>query len=231
MPGAAIRLDAELMSNRSSAPIGLSLAALDRRLGHIKCRLLLCSSADSATARPHKSPSLLRNASTRWYFAGPAVLTYVPTPAVSTNQLSRSCSAEAPRPAGPGPTEQKPRSHRFDLTHQVRVRVAKRARHRRGHLVFPPRMETSGEVGQLLEALREANPGRAAMRQQKAGTVRELEVGSRRDIWVIGSHRQAGQQEAEWLDGLEHEPDSGVSQDLALFGRLMAKGEVARDHL
>jgi hypothetical protein len=32
MPGAAIRLDAELMSNRSSAPIGLSLAALDRRL-------------------------------------------------------------------------------------------------------------------------------------------------------------------------------------------------------
>ena len=48
---------------------------------------------------------------------------------------------------------------------------------------------------------------------------------------LVGSHRQAGQQEAEWLDGLEHEPDSGVSQDIALFGRLMAKGEVARDHL
>jgi hypothetical protein len=48
---------------------------------------------------------------------------------------------------------------------------------------------------------------------------------------VIGYHRQAGKQEAEWPDGLEHEPDSGVSQDLALFGRLMAKGEVARDHL
>ena len=35
---------------RVPAPIGLSLAALDRRLGQIKCRLLLCSSADSATA-------------------------------------------------------------------------------------------------------------------------------------------------------------------------------------
>ena len=92
-------------------------------------------------------------------------------------------------------------------------------------------MEASGEVGQLVEALREAQPGRAAVREQKAGTVRELEVGSCRDIWVIGSHRQAGNQEAEWLDGLEHEPDSGVSQNLALFGRLMAKGEVARDHL
>jgi hypothetical protein len=41
MPGAAIRLDAELMSNRSSAPIGLSLSALDRRLRQIKCRLLI----------------------------------------------------------------------------------------------------------------------------------------------------------------------------------------------
>jgi hypothetical protein len=69
------------------------------------------------------------------------------------------------------------------------------------------------------------------VREQKAGTVRELQVGARRDIWVIGSHRQAGKPQAEWLDGLEHEPDSGVSQHLALFGRLMAKGEVARDHL
>jgi hypothetical protein len=50
MPGAASRLDAELTSNRSSAPIGLSPAVLDRRVGQIKRRLLLCSSADSATA-------------------------------------------------------------------------------------------------------------------------------------------------------------------------------------
>jgi hypothetical protein len=32
-------------------------------------------------------------------------------------------------------------------------------------------METSGEVGQLVEAHRQAQPGRAAMREQKAGTV------------------------------------------------------------
>jgi hypothetical protein len=75
--------------------------------------------------------------------------------------------------------------------------------------------------------------GSAAVRQCGSRKLarKELEVGSRRNIWMIGSHRQAGKQEAEWLDGLEHEPDSGVSQDLALFGRLMAKGEAARDHL
>src|SRR5215207_2903103 len=55
MPRAAIRLGAELISNRSSAPIGLSLAALDRRLGQIKYRLLLCSSADSATTTRRRS--------------------------------------------------------------------------------------------------------------------------------------------------------------------------------
>jgi hypothetical protein len=32
-------------------------------------------------------------------------------------------------------------------------------------------MEASGEVGQLVEALREAQPCRAAMREQRAGTV------------------------------------------------------------
>jgi hypothetical protein len=67
-------------------------------------------------------------------------------------------------------------------------------------------MEASGEVGQLLEALREAQPGRAAVREQKAGTVRELEVGSRRDIWVIGSLRQAGKQQAEWLTAWNTSP-------------------------
>ena len=40
----------ESSCRRSSAPIGFSLAALDCRLGHITFRLLLCSSADSATA-------------------------------------------------------------------------------------------------------------------------------------------------------------------------------------
>src|SRR5215207_5822335 len=53
-----------------------------------------------ATARPHRSPSLPRNASPRWYSPAPAVLwqprTYVPTPAVSANPLSLGCSAEAP---------------------------------------------------------------------------------------------------------------------------------------
>jgi hypothetical protein len=50
MPAAAIRPRRPAHVEGSSAPIGLSLAALDRRLGQIKCRLLLCSSADSATA-------------------------------------------------------------------------------------------------------------------------------------------------------------------------------------
>jgi hypothetical protein len=54
-------------------------------------------------------------------------------------------------------------------------------------------MEASGEVGQLVEALREPQPGRAAVREQKAGTVRELEVGSRRGIWVIGGLPAGGQ--------------------------------------
>jgi hypothetical protein len=71
----------------------------------------------------------------------------------------------------PGPTEREPRSHCFDVTHQVRGRAAKRARHRRGHIFSPRRMEASGEVGQLVEALRESQPGRAAVREQKAGTV------------------------------------------------------------
>ena len=58
-------------------------------------------------------------------------------------------------------------SHCFDVTHQVRGRAAKRARHRRGHIFSPRRMEASGEVGQLVEALREAQPGRAAVREQE----------------------------------------------------------------
>jgi hypothetical protein len=70
--------------------------------------------------------------------------------------------------ARPGPTEREPRSHCFDVTHQVRGRAAKRARHRRGHIFSPPRrMEASGEVAQLVDALREAQPGRATVRSKK----------------------------------------------------------------
>jgi hypothetical protein len=74
MPGAAIRLDTELTSKvlsanrtltrRAKPPTGadqVQTAALQfRRLSN-----------DDATARPHRSPSLLRNASTRWYSPAP----------------------------------------------------------------------------------------------------------------------------------------------------------------
>jgi hypothetical protein len=60
-------------------------------------------------------------------------------------------------------------------------------------------MEASGEGGQLVEALGEAEPGRAAVREQEAGPVGELEAGSRRDTRMIGSYRQTGEQEAERL--------------------------------
>src|SRR6516165_809358 len=92
-------------------------------------------------------------------------------------------------------------------------------------------MEASGEGSQFVEALGEAEPGRAAVREQEAGPVGQLEVGSRRDIRVIGSYRKPGEQEAERLDGLEHEADGGGGQDLSLFGRLMAEGEVGRNLL
>jgi hypothetical protein len=82
-----------------------------------------------------------------------------------------------------------------------------------------------------VEALGEAEPSRAAVREQKTGAVGELEVSSRCGIRAVGSYRQAGEDQADWLDGLKHEADGGVGEDLALFGRLMAKGEVARDHL
>jgi hypothetical protein len=83
------------------------------------------------TAR-HRSPSLLRNASTRCIRRPGCPLaarTHVPTPAVSANQPSLGCSAQAhlgwPRAQPSGP-----RSHCFEETHQVRGRAAKRTRHR-----------------------------------------------------------------------------------------------------
>src|SRR5215471_7655402 len=85
--------------------------------------------------------------------------------------------------------------------------------------------------GWRLAAKAASSSRRSAVREQEAGPVGELEVGSRGDTRVIGSHRQAGEQEAERLDGLEHQADGGSGQDLALLGRLMAEGEVTRDHL
>ena len=69
------------------------------------------------------------------------------------------------------------------------------------------------------------------MREQEARPVGELKVSSSREIRVIGSYRQAGEKEAQRLDGLEHEADGGAGEDLALFRRLMAESEVARNHL
>ena len=130
-----------------------------------------------ATARPHRSPSLPRNASTRWY--SPAQLcwqprTYVPTPAVSANQTSLGCSGEATS-AGPGPTEREPRSHCFDVTHQVRgalgarrptsERAAKGTRNRRGHIISPRRMEASSELASSSRrSRRSARPSAASTR-------------------------------------------------------------------
>ena len=77
-------------------------------------------------------------------------------------------------------------------------------------------MGAGGEDGQLVEALGEAEPRRPPVREQEASPVGELEVGSRRGTGVIGSYRQAGKQEAERLDGLEHQANGGMGQDLAL---------------
>jgi hypothetical protein len=157
MPGVAIRLDAELMSkgpqrqsdshSQRRPPTGadqLQTAALQfRRLSN-----------SDAPARPHRSPSLLRNASTRWY--PPAGC-----PLAATNVCSNACRIReptlprlfrgSPTSAGPGPTEREPRSHCFDVTHQVRARAAKRARHRRGHIFCPRRMEAgAAKWGQLV---------------------------------------------------------------------------------
>jgi hypothetical protein len=63
-------------------------------------------------------------------------LMYVPMPAVSANQLSPAVP-RSPTSAGLGPTERDPRSQCIDVTHQVRGRAARRARHRRGHILSP----------------------------------------------------------------------------------------------
>ena len=48
------------------------------------------------------------------------------------------------------------------------------------------------ERRELVEPLGEAEPGGAAVREQEARAVRELEVGSRGGTRVLGADRQAG---------------------------------------
>jgi hypothetical protein len=134
--------------------------APDRRLGQIKCKLLLCSSADSATATRR------RGRIDRHRYRGthrPGGIRRPGCPLAATNVCPNVCRirqptlpglfrAEAPPRLGRAPTEREPRSHCFDLTHQVRGRAAKRARQRRGHIFPPRRMEASGEVAVVLPA-------------------------------------------------------------------------------
>src|SRR6516165_3716374 len=104
----------------------------------------------------------------------------------------------------------------LDMSHQVHGCPAQRRCHGRHHVCSVRRVEAVGEAGQLVEPLGEAEPGRAAVREQEAGPVGELEAGSCGDSWMIGAHGQAGEQEAERLDGPEHQVDGGVRQHLAL---------------
>ncbi len=130
-----------------------------------------------ATARPHRSPSLPRNASTRWY--SPAQLCWQPRPMSQRLPCPRTNPPWAvpvkPTSAGPGPTEREPRSHCFDVTHQVRgalgarrptsERAAKGTRHRRGHIISPRRMEASSEVASSSRrSRRSARPSAASTR-------------------------------------------------------------------
>ena len=66
-----------------------------------------------------------------------------------------------------------------------------------------------------------------------AGSWRGRGAGSWLPPWRQGDRLdwQASEHEAKWLDRSKHEADGGVGQDLALLRRLMAEGEVARDHL
>ena len=152
MPGAASR-STPSSCRRVLSAIGLSLAALDRRLGQIKCRQLLCSSADSATATRR------RGRIDRHRYRGTHRPGGIRRPSCVGSHEPMSQRLPYPRTnppwavpvkptsAGPGPTEREPRSHCFDVTHQVRgglvarrptsERAAKGTRHRRGHIISP----------------------------------------------------------------------------------------------
>jgi len=131
---------------RSSASVGLTRRARPPtgadQVQTAALQLSRLSNGDDATARPHRSPSLPRNASTRWY--SPARLSFGSHERMSQRlPYPRTNSPRAvllkPTSAGPGQPSGSPRSHCFDVTHQVRGRAAKRARHRRGHIFSPGR--------------------------------------------------------------------------------------------
>lgn len=153
MPGPAIRLAAELKSKGPQRHRSLTRRAR-APTGADQAQTALCSSADSATARPHRSPIAAEER------IDPVVLRRPGCPLAATNvcpqrlpsayQLSRGFPLK-PHLEWPGPTEREPRSHCFDVSHQVRARAAKRARHRRGHIFCPRRMEAdAARWGQLV---------------------------------------------------------------------------------
>jgi hypothetical protein len=54
----------------------------------------------------------------------------------------------------------------------------------------PGQTKVGDEGGQFVKPLSEAEPGRAVVRKEESGPVRELEVGSCSGVWVIGSCRR-----------------------------------------
>jgi hypothetical protein len=90
-------LDAQLMSKGPQRQFGLSLAALDRRLGQIKCRLLLCSSADSATAtRRRGDAEAAQIASASEESIDPVVFAGPGCPLAATNVCPNACRIGEP---------------------------------------------------------------------------------------------------------------------------------------
>ena len=85
-------------------------------------------------------------------------------------------------------------SDRLDVSRQVRGCAGQRSTHLL-HGVCPlGRGKALAEAGELVEALGEPEPGRAAVRQQEAGSVGQLEVGPRSGTRVLGSYGEAGEE-------------------------------------
>ena len=85
-------------------------------------------------------------------------------------------------------------SDRLDLSRQVRGCAGQRSGHLLDGVCPLGRVKALAEEGELVEALGEPEPGRAAVRQQEAGSVGELEVGPRRGPRMLGSYGQAGEE-------------------------------------
>jgi hypothetical protein len=153
----------------SSAPIRSALAALNRRPGQIKCKLLLCRSADSAAATRrrgradrHRYRGTHRpggNRRPRCPLAARRYVQRLPYPPTNSPRVVPL----KPTSAGPGPTEREPRSHCLDVTHHVRGRSAQRARHRRGH-IFSPADEGQSHQGRARRPSQRPHPGAAGTR-------------------------------------------------------------------